>query len=118
MGGGASSGWPFRNHCVVAPFALLHPNHVAVARHKKQQSSALRLRASALVKVTVAFVGGIGLVLALTLVAFRSSWGRLFTDEDDIVDMVASLLPFLAMFVIGDSLGASSLANLLRSAGA
>lgn len=68
-------------------------------------------------QVTVAFVGSIGVLAAVVLLAFRSSWGRAFTTTDDIVEMMASLIPFLAAFVIGDSLGASSLAGILRGAG-
>jgi MATE family multidrug resistance protein len=69
-------------------------------------------------QVLVALVGGIACVVAVSLVSLRSVWGRLFTDDKDIVKMLAELLPFLAAFVIGDALGASSLAYILRGAGA
>lgn len=51
------------------------------------------------------------------MLAFRQSWGRMFTSEKDILDMITSLLPYVSLYVVGDAFGASGLASILRGAG-
>ncbi len=59
----------------------------------------------------------LALVEALAVVALRGSWGRLFSSDPLIVDMVAKVLPLVAAFILADSLACSSLAAILRAAG-
>lgn len=50
---------------------------------------------------------GIAVVIAslnsLLLVLFRDSWGRLFSSEDEVIKIVASVLPLVALFQLTDS---------------
>ena len=49
--------------------------------------------------VLLALVASIASVEALGLIAFRRWWGRLFTDDDTIVQLVAESLPMVALQV-------------------
>lgn len=50
------------------------------------------------------------------LVGFKDKWGRLFSEQDDVVEIVASVLPLVAIFQLPDVL-AGSTGWLLRGAG-
>jgi len=68
-------------------------------------------------QAVLAFVGSIGFVLCVGMLIFRNQWGRLFTHEQDMLDMIAALTPFVGLSAIGDALSASALSNILRGAG-
>lgn len=63
---------------------------------------------------------GIAVVVAsvnsLLLVLFRNSWGRLFSSEDEVIGIVASILPLVALFQLTDGLSGAT-GGLLRGAG-
>lgn len=63
---------------------------------------------------------GIAVVVAsvnsLLLVLFRNSWGRLFSSEEEVIGIVASILPLVALFQLADSLSGAT-GGLLRGAG-
>lgn len=50
------------------------------------------------------------------LVAVRHSWGWLWSDDAEVVQMVASVLPLAAIFQVSDALGAAS-NGILRGCG-
>lgn len=45
-----------------------------------------------------------GMVNSLTLVIFKDKWGRLFSEDPDVVATVAMILPLVALFQISDGI--------------
>ena len=54
---------------------------------------------------------------AVVVILLRNQWGLLFTDNQDIVDAVAQVLPLVAVYVVNDALGPGALSCILRGAG-
>ena len=48
--------------------------------------------------------------------AWRQSWGHLFNNDAEVVTLVASILPLVALFQVFDGLGAVT-AGILRAQG-
>ncbi|KAJ3043297.1 hypothetical protein HDV00_005300 [Rhizophlyctis rosea] len=59
---------------------------------------------------------GLGGVMLVVMMACRNSFGRLFSDDDDVVGLVAKVLPYVALFQISDGL-AGSCGGSLRGMG-
>lgn len=70
---------------------------------------------------TAAYVGvylsiGIGCLVGLAIVALRYDWGRLFSDDYEVVTLAAQLLPICALFNIADTVQVIT-AGILRGQG-
>lgn len=71
-------------------------------------------RAVTRVALGIAMLGAV--VLASVLVLIRKVWAKAYSDEDDVIDYVASLLPLLAISALLDSLLAV-ISGVIRGAG-
>lgn len=58
----------------------------------------------------------IGCLLGLTIVALRYDWGRLFSDDFEVVALAAKLLPLCALFNVADTIQVIT-AGILRGQG-
>ncbi|KAG6809774.1 hypothetical protein H0H92_014791 [Tricholoma furcatifolium] len=58
----------------------------------------------------------VGAVVMAVLMCFKDVYGRLFSDEEDVVNLVASVMPLVASFQIADGL-ANSCGGVLRGQG-
>lgn len=61
--------------------------------------------------VVAAIMGG---SIAFILVLLRGSWGLLFTDDPEVVELTSRVLPTIAAYIFWDNLGPGSLVNILR----
>ncbi|GAA6030860.1 hypothetical protein JCM8097_008911 [Rhodosporidiobolus ruineniae] len=67
-------------------------------------------------QVVIAAAIVISAVNSILLILLRNTWGRLFTSEPEIIDIVARVLPLLAAFQVFDSLS-GAMGGVLRGAG-
>ncbi|KAI0264617.1 MATE efflux family protein [Gloeopeniophorella convolvens] len=96
-----------------APFALSVATSVRIGNLLGEQN-ALRAAASARVSMVLALIfAGISSAIFLT---FRKNWGYLFNDDPDVVMLVASILPLVALFQVVDGLS-SVTGGILRARG-
>ena len=58
----------------------------------------------------------ISLVWSAMFMLFRGSWARLFNDDAAVVEMVAAILPLVALFQVFDGLGGVT-GGILRASG-
>jgi MATE family multidrug resistance protein len=74
----------------------------------------------ALARTTSRVVLAIAVIIAgfnsLLLVVFRHVWGRMFSSEEDVIAIVAGVLPLVALFQLTDGLSGAT-GGLLRGAG-
>jgi len=78
------------------------------------EQNAARAGVSAKVSMLLAlFFAGIS---SITFLSFRNKWGYLFNDDPDVISLVASILPLVALFQVFDGLGAVS-GGILRARG-
>lgn len=77
------------------------------------QSPAQAKRSANMAVLLATIVGGVVLLL---LLVFRRTFGRLFSDDEAVVDLVAAVLPFVAAFQIADG-WAQSCGGVLRGLG-
>ncbi|TIA91954.1 hypothetical protein E3P99_00869 [Wallemia hederae] len=73
-------------------------------------------RASAATKATINFSFGIAFCNALIFLIFRKSFAKLFTSDADVVELVAKILPLVALFQFTDGTISSCL-GILRTTG-
>ncbi|KAF9178618.1 hypothetical protein BGZ51_007616 [Haplosporangium sp. Z 767] len=55
-------------------------------------------------RVSIALSIIFGMVNSTMLIIFKERWGRLFSDDQDVVNTVAAILPLVALFQISDGL--------------
>jgi len=86
-----------------APFALGVAVSVRIGNllgeHKAKRASV-----SANTSIVLAVI--ISLFWSLLFLVFRNSWARLFNDDPEVVSLVASILPLVALFQVFDGVGA------------
>ena len=68
-------------------------------------------------RMAAVLVFTISLALAITIVAFRSSWARMFTSDEAIVALTAEVLPCIAWYVFFDGMGSGVLNKILTGMG-
>lgn len=73
-------------------------------------------RASAATKATINFSFGIALCNALVFLVFRKSFAKIFTSDTDVIELVAKILPLVALFQFTDGTISSCL-GVLRTTG-
>ncbi|TIB75231.1 multidrug/Oligosaccharidyl-lipid/Polysaccharide flippase [Wallemia mellicola] len=73
-------------------------------------------RASAATKATVNLSFGIAFCNALIFLTFRNSFAKIFTSDADVIELVAKILPLVAMFQFTDGTISSCL-GILRTTG-
>jgi len=96
-----------------APFSLSVASSVRIGNLLGEQNAA-RAGVSAKVSMLLAlFFAGIS---SITFLSFRNKWGYLFNDDPDVISLVASILPLVALFQVFDGLGAVS-GGILRARG-
>ncbi|KAF9917024.1 hypothetical protein FBU30_001037 [Linnemannia zychae] len=67
-------------------------------------------------RVSLALAIIFGALNSLMLMIFKNSWGRLFSDDDDVVRTVAMVLPLVSLFQISDGV-AGVAGGVLRGVG-
>ncbi|KAH8918986.1 MATE efflux family protein [Atractiella rhizophila] len=67
-------------------------------------------------RITILLAAGISVINSLWLFLLRNKWGYLFIGEAPIVESVASVLPLVASFQLGDGVSAAS-TGVLRGMG-
>lgn len=76
--------------------------------------NAYRATLSARIAILLAFA--ISILNSVVLLAARKDWGRLFSSEPEIIEIVADILPLVTIFQIADGVNAC-MGGLLRGAG-
>lgn len=95
------------------PWALSVAAGVRIGNLLGAQRPQLARTASRVAMGSSIILAAFNLVMLLLL---RHQWGRLFSSEDDVVEVVASVLPLVALFQLPDVLSGST-GWLLRGAG-
>eukprot|EP00930_Biecheleria_cincta_P017153 TRINITY_DN13715_c0_g1_i1.p1 TRINITY_DN13715_c0_g1~~TRINITY_DN13715_c0_g1_i1.p1 ORF type:complete len:462 (+),score=52.75 TRINITY_DN13715_c0_g1_i1:101-1486(+) len=72
-------------------------------------------RARRLAKVALCIAALVGGTIALSLVHARSWWGRLFSDDAEVIDLTGQVVPTVAAYIFLDCLGPGALVNICRS---
>jgi len=96
-----------------APFALSVATSVRVGNllgEEKPKRAGVAANASILMSLAIS------LVWSTMFMVFRSSWAHLFNDDPEVVELVASILPVVALFQVFDGLGGVT-GGILRAAG-
>lgn len=73
-------------------------------------------RAGATVRASFLLIAMLSMLLSYTLATLRHSWGYLFNDDPEVVQMVAAVLPLVALAHILDC-GATLIGGVLRARG-
>jgi len=69
------------------------------------------------VQVVLSFVACLALLEATIVASLRHSWGYMFSSDPEIIEIVAQVLPLIAVYICGDALGPGTLSSILRAAG-
>ncbi|KAF8582562.1 multidrug/Oligosaccharidyl-lipid/Polysaccharide flippase [Ramaria rubella] len=96
-----------------APFALSVATSVRVGNLLGEHNGK---RAGIAARVSLLMTLGIAAVLSAMFVIFRHKWGLLFNNDPDVVGLVASILPLVALFQVFDGLSATT-GGVLRARG-
>ncbi|CCL99774.1 uncharacterized protein FIBRA_01796 [Fibroporia radiculosa] len=96
-----------------APFALSVATSVRVGN---LLGEAKAVRAGVAANVSILMSLAISLVWSTMFMIFRKSWAHLFNDDPDVVELVATILPIVALFQVFDGLGGVT-GGILRAAG-
>ncbi|KAJ7255220.1 MATE efflux family protein [Mycena rebaudengoi] len=96
-----------------APFALSVATSVRIG-NLLGESNAARAKVSANTALYMAL--GISTISSTMFMVFRHSWAYLFNDDPEVVHLVASILPLVALFQVFDGL-ASVTGGILRAKG-
>ncbi|GBE87674.1 Uncharacterized transporter [Sparassis crispa] len=96
-----------------APFALSVATSVRVGNLLGEEN-AKRAGVAANASIIMSLV--ISLVWSAMFMTFRHSWAHLFNDDPDVVALVASILPLVALFQVFDGLGGVT-GGILRARG-
>jgi multidrug resistance protein, MATE family len=67
-------------------------------------------------KVATWITLAVAVACSIVLLALKSVWGYAFTNDEEVVEVISTNLPFLCFFLIGDSLQ-GSLGGALRGSG-
>ncbi|KAH9049321.1 MATE efflux family protein [Lactarius hengduanensis] len=96
-----------------APFSLSVASSVRIGNLLGERNAA-RAEVSAKVSMLLAlFFAGVSSTIFLT---FRNKWGYLFNDDPSVINLVASILPLVALFQVFDGLNTVS-GGILRARG-
>ncbi|KAF7291886.1 RNA helicase [Mycena indigotica] len=96
-----------------APFALSVASSVRIGNLLGELNSS---RAKIAAHVSLLMALGIALIFSTMFMVFRNSWAYLFNDDPEVVALVASILPLVALFQVFD--GTSGVAGgILRAKG-
>ncbi|KAH9017086.1 MATE efflux family protein [Lactarius deliciosus] len=96
-----------------APFSLSVASSVRIGNLLGERNAA-RAEVSAKVSMILAlFFAGVSSAIFLT---FRNKWGYLFNDDPSVINLVASILPLVALFQVFDGLNTVS-GGILRARG-
>jgi len=96
-----------------APFALSVASSVRIGNLLGERNAS-RAGVSAKVSMLLALV--IAGISSVTFLVFRNKWGYLFNDDPDVISLVASILPLMALFQVFDGLNAVA-GGILRARG-
>ncbi|KAJ7698727.1 MATE efflux family protein [Mycena rosella] len=96
-----------------APFALSVATSVRIGNLLGELNSA---RAKVAANTAILMALAISLVFSTMFMAFRKSWAYLFNDDPVVVDLVASILPLVALFQVFDGTSAVT-GGILRAKG-
>ncbi|KAK7260137.1 hypothetical protein RIF29_25933 [Crotalaria pallida] len=83
----------------VFPFALSSAMTTRIG-HSLGAGQPSRAQSTAIIGFVLAFTSGV--IAFICLISVRKTWGRLFTDETQIVDMVTTILPILGLCEISN----------------
>ncbi|EPS96474.1 hypothetical protein FOMPIDRAFT_1018837 [Fomitopsis schrenkii] len=96
-----------------APFALSVATSVRVGNllgEKKARRAGVAANAAILMSLAIS------LVWSAMFMIFRKSWAHLFNDDPEVVELVAAILPIVALFQVFDGIGGVT-AGILRAIG-
>ncbi|PCH45028.1 MATE efflux protein [Wolfiporia cocos MD-104 SS10] len=96
-----------------APFALSVATSVRVGNllgEEKARRAGVAANASILMSLAIS------LVWSTMFMVFRKSWAHLFNDDPEVVELVAAILPIVALFQVFDGLGGVT-GGILRATG-
>ncbi|KAG6919086.1 hypothetical protein DXG01_009339 [Tephrocybe rancida] len=96
-----------------AAFSLSSATSVRIG-HLLGEGKAAQARVSTYASIVLALI--VSLLTSAVYLGFRHSWGRMFNDDQDVVDLVASVIPLIAFFQIVDANSAVT-AAILRARG-
>ncbi|KAI0718352.1 MATE efflux family protein [Cerioporus squamosus] len=96
-----------------APFALSVASSVRIGNLLGEENAK---RASVATKCAILMSLVISAVWSTMFMVFRTKWAHLFNDDPDVVSLVASILPLVALFQVFDGLSAIT-AGILRAVG-
>ncbi|KIY45098.1 MATE efflux family protein [Fistulina hepatica ATCC 64428] len=85
-----------------APFALSVATSVRIGNLLGERDAQ---RAKVCAHVAIAMALAVAGVFTTMFMVFRHSWGRLFNDDPEVLALVASVLPLVALFQVFDGLG-------------
>ncbi|KAI0825956.1 MATE efflux family protein [Irpex lacteus] len=96
-----------------APFALSVATSVRIGNLLGEENP---IRASYASTASMLMALAIAMIWSAMFTIFRNSWAYLFNNDEDVVAMVASILPVVALFQVFDGISAVT-AGVLRSIG-
>ncbi|KAH6900841.1 mate-domain-containing protein [Coprinopsis sp. MPI-PUGE-AT-0042] len=96
-----------------APFALGVATSVRIGNLLGEQKGT-RAGVAARTSIFIALI--ISLFTSSLFLVCRNFWGRLFNDDEEVVQLVATILPLVALFQVMDGIGAVT-AGILRAVG-
>ena len=96
-----------------APFALGVATSVRIGNLLGEQKAS-RAAVAAHMSIMIALI--ISLFTSTLFVVCRNFWGRLFNDDQEVIDLVAEILPLVALFQVVDGNSAVT-AGILRAIG-
>ncbi|KAH8917477.1 MATE efflux family protein [Atractiella rhizophila] len=67
-------------------------------------------------RIAILLAAGVSVVNSLLLFLLRNKWGYLFTGDTHVIELVASVLPLVAAFQLGDAVSGASM-GILRGMG-
>ncbi|KAI0945255.1 hypothetical protein AcW1_001519 [Taiwanofungus camphoratus] len=96
-----------------APFALSVATSVRIGNLLGKEKAK---RAGVAANVSILMSLAISFVWSTMFMIFRKSWAHLFNDDPEVVQLVASILPLVALFQVFDGLGGVT-GGILRAVG-
>ncbi|KAF8582566.1 multidrug/Oligosaccharidyl-lipid/Polysaccharide flippase [Ramaria rubella] len=96
-----------------APLALGMATSVRVGNLLGEQNSK---RAEIAARVSLLMTLGIAVILSTIFITFKHKWGFIFNDDPEVVDLVASILPLVALSQVFDGLSVTG-GGILRARG-
>ncbi|KZT10436.1 MATE efflux family protein [Laetiporus sulphureus 93-53] len=96
-----------------APFALSVATSVRIGNLLGEEKAK---RAGVAANVSILMSLAISLIWSTMFMVFRKSWAHLFNDDPEVVVLVASILPLVALFQVFDGLGGVT-GGILRAIG-